>query len=312
MARRPLRENVAAGILLRAQWPQIAAAGGEFLDPMCGSGTFVIEAAWIAANIAPGLMREYFGFLGWRGHDAALWAGCATTRSRGCCSNYPWSIRGTDRSAAAVATATANARRAGVGRDIRFEQSDLAGGASGKVVEPTGRSFGLMCVNPPYGQRIGQGPEALEAHRAIGVALRERFQGWQAAVLTGDPALGPGDRHQCASRTHRVQWRDRVPAAAILSRASASSGGRLRAASSSTTRRLAEQWRANVRQPSAKNIQQLGKQARREQVSCLRVYDADMPEYALAIDLYAGGRRGRRGSAGCSSRNTRRQRPWTL
>ena len=69
----PLKENVAAGVLLRAGWPELAAAGAEFLDPMCGSGTFVIEAAMIAADIAPGLGRDYFGFLGWRQHDAALW-----------------------------------------------------------------------------------------------------------------------------------------------------------------------------------------------------------------------------------------------
>ena len=69
----PLKENVAAGVLVRAGWPALAAAGAEFLDPMCGSGTFVIEAAMIAADIAPGLGREYFGFLGWRQHDDALW-----------------------------------------------------------------------------------------------------------------------------------------------------------------------------------------------------------------------------------------------
>ena len=70
----PLKENVAAGILLRAGWPQLAAEGAGFLDPMCGSGTLVIEAALIAAHRAPGLGREYFGFLGWRGHDPQLWA----------------------------------------------------------------------------------------------------------------------------------------------------------------------------------------------------------------------------------------------
>ncbi|MGH8296836.1 MAG: THUMP domain-containing protein, partial [Steroidobacteraceae bacterium] len=64
----PLKENVAAGLLLRSGWPDLAAAGAEFLDPMCGSGTLVIEAALMAARCAPGLRRDYFGFLGWRGH----------------------------------------------------------------------------------------------------------------------------------------------------------------------------------------------------------------------------------------------------
>ncbi len=72
--RAPLKENVAAAVLLRAGWPQIAEAGGILLDPMCGSGTFLTEGALIAADAAPAIDREYFGFLRWRGHDAALWA----------------------------------------------------------------------------------------------------------------------------------------------------------------------------------------------------------------------------------------------
>ena len=69
----PLRENLAAGILLRAGWPEKCGNAAEFLDPMCGSGTLVIEAAMIAAGIAPGARRHYFGFLGWVGHDRAAW-----------------------------------------------------------------------------------------------------------------------------------------------------------------------------------------------------------------------------------------------
>ena len=79
----PLRENLAAGVLLRARWDEAAARGAEFLDPMCGSGTLVIEAAMIAADRAPGLQRDYFGFLGWKGHDAPLWQRlCEAARAR--------------------------------------------------------------------------------------------------------------------------------------------------------------------------------------------------------------------------------------
>ena len=283
----PLRENVAAGILLRAGWPQVAAAGGEFLDPMCGSGTFVIEAAWIAAHIAPGLMRDYFGFLGWRGHDAALWNRLRDEALERMLQQLPVIIRGTDRSAAAVATAAANARRAGVGRDIRFEQADLA------VVTPAqpaadGTSFGLLCVNPPYGQRIGQGPEALEAHRAIGVALRERFAGWQGVVLTGDPALG----QQIGINAHRVHTVFNGAIECRLLRFAAGERKQRREASTGIVIDDAEIAQSPGARMFAnrlrKNLQHLGKQARRQGVSCWRLYDADMPEYALAIDLYAG------------------------
>ena len=283
----PLRENLAAGILIRSQWPQIAAAGGEFLDPMCGSGTFVIEAAWMAANIAPGLMREYFGFLGWRGHDRALWEQLRDDALGRMLQQLPVIVRGSDRSAAAIATAQANARRAGVGRDIRFEQVDLAA-VKPVNLDAEGHSSGLLCVNPPYGQRIGQGPDALEAHRAIGAALRERFVGWQGAVLTGEPALGQ-EIGINAYRVHTV-WNGAIECR-LLRFASGERKQRREAAQgividdATIAQSKGAQMFANRLR---KNIAQLGKIARREQVTSWRLYDADMPEYAFAIDEYAG------------------------
>jgi len=90
----PLKENVAAGMLMRCGWPEMAASGAQFLDPMCGSGTLVIEAALIAADIAPGLGREYYGFLGWRGHDPQVWQEvleAAEARARTPPPPSPWS-----------------------------------------------------------------------------------------------------------------------------------------------------------------------------------------------------------------------------
>src|SRR5664279_2138145 len=98
----PLKENLAAAMLLFAAWPQEAAAGGSFIDPLCGSGTLPIEAAMIAADIAPGLNRAYWGFEGWRGHDAAAWQtllGAARERVRGQISAL---IRGSDQDAAVL------------------------------------------------------------------------------------------------------------------------------------------------------------------------------------------------------------------
>ena len=283
----PLRENLAAGILMRAGWPKIAEAGGEFLDPMCGSGTFVIEAAWMAANIAPGLMRDYFGFLSWLGHDASLWNQLRDDAMERMHQQVPVIIRGTDRSSAAIATAAANARRAGVGRDIQFEQVELARVRPSRV-DAADVSFGLLCVNPHYGQRIGQGEDAIEAHRAIGVALRERFAGWHAAVLTGEPALG----QLIGINAHRVHT---VFNGAIECRLLRFAPGERRARREATTGIIIDD--ASIAQSNGarmfanrltKNLQHLGKQARRQGVSCWRLYDADMPEYALAVDLYAG------------------------
>ncbi len=280
----PLRENLAAGLLLRAQWPRIAAAGGEFIDPMCGSGTIAIEAALIAANIAPGLSRDWFGFFGWRRHDAALWASVREAALARVIAQVPVIIRGTDRSSAAIATARANARRAGVGRDVTFDVADIA------EVRPSREdAAGLLCVNPPYGERIGQGGDAAAAHEAIGVALRERFTGFEAAVLTGEPALGQRIGIE-AHRVHTVYNGAiecrllRFPAGERRTRRKVASGIVLDAAVELAASPGARMF-ANRLQ---KNLAHLGRTARRQGVTCWRLYDADMPEYALAIDRYEG------------------------
>jgi len=178
----PLKENVAAGVLMRAGWPQLASEGAELLDPMCGSGTFVIEAAMIAANIAPGLGREYFGFLGWRQHDAALWERVRTEAEGAARSPDELNLvlRGQDRDAHAVRAAHANAQRAGVDGLVRFAVRPLAEARPSK--SPTGdsttsahsetdapsagsRSTGLLCVNPPYGVRLEDQAGARAIHR---------------------------------------------------------------------------------------------------------------------------------------------------
>ena len=281
----PLRENLAAGILLRAGWPRIAQAGGEFLDPMCGSGTFAIEAAWIASDTAPGLLRKYWGFQGWRGHDAALWESLTRGARERTLQQLPIVVRGADRNRAAIATAQANARRAGVDRDVQFEHADIA------TLAPRGQAGaapGLLCVNPPYGQRISGDEEAASAHTAIGEALRGPFADWHGAVLTGAPELGQLIGCE-ASRVHTVMN------GALECRLLRFAPGERR-----TRRKKKEGVAINdpaLREsPGAqmfanrlrKNLRHLGRQAKREGVGCWRLYDADMPEYALAVDLYTG------------------------
>jgi 23S rRNA G2445 N2-methylase RlmL/23S rRNA G2069 N7-methylase RlmK/C1962 C5-methylase RlmI len=128
----PLKENVAAGMVMRSGWAEMAASGAQFLDPMCGSGTLVIEAAMIAADIAPGLTRDYYGFLGWRGHDAQLWGEVleeARRRGREAAGRAHSIIRGQDRDGGTVRIARANAERAGVGHLVQFEVRALADAA---------------------------------------------------------------------------------------------------------------------------------------------------------------------------------------
>ena len=453
----PLKENVAAGVLMRSGWPEMAAQGAPFLDPMCGSGTFVIEAALIAADRAPGLDREYFGFLGWAGHDDEVWrqvlvdaqsrarAGREGALSRG----LVGALRGQDRDPSAVRNARANADRAGVRELVVFEvralkdaapaprasprravdpaprdgapdaagiwasaaarvepadavegaegvgavdsalgddatnaagiwaaaasrvaradaargQEDPAtrdadratgaaigsatedaegggavegaegGGAAGagagystqvmagaaargadRMVEAAaagaevngaagagvggaagaggggaagvgvGGAAGLVCTNPPYGVRLEDRETARAVHRELGVVLRERFQGWNAAVLTGSPEFGLelGIR---AHRTHTV-WNGAIECRLLrmkVETGSAREPGRLGKGDTDLRNTPGAQMFANR---LAKNLKKQQPWADRSGISCYRLYDADMPEYAFAIDVY--------------------------
>ena len=293
----PLKENVAAGMLLRTGWPELAARGAEFLDPMCGSGTIAIEAAMIAADRAPGLSRQYFGFLGWRGHDSRLWEQIREDAARRAeAPARQLVIRGHDKNSAAIRSARENAQRAGVEALTQFEVKEL--GQAAPAVAPLRTEApsvpadaaeppptpGLLCVNPPYGVRLDDHEGARLLHRQLGVILRERFQGWQAAVLIGAPQLGMelGIR---AYRTHAL-WNGAIECRLL----------RLKIAPESerepgTLSKGASQFRDT---PGArmfgnrlgKNLKRLQSWANKEGVGCYRLYDADMPEYAFAIDRY--------------------------
>jgi 23S rRNA (guanine2445-N2)-methyltransferase / 23S rRNA (guanine2069-N7)-methyltransferase len=280
--RAPLKENVAAAVLLRAGWPAIAEQGGVLLDPMCGSGTFLTEGALIAADAAPAIDRDYFGFLGWRGHDAESWERLRTeARARRAARPARRCILGSDNDSEAVRMAIANAGHAGVAGWLHIEKRSLS-----EVARPKGEA-GLVVANPPYGERIGAESGLPALYSELGAVLRERFQGWQAAILTGNPPLAR-NLGIYAKRTHRV-FNGTIECRLLrfdLNEASA--------------QRPAEEVRADwSSRPGAqmfanrlrKNLQRLDPWAEREHIECFRVYDADMPEYAFAIDLYGRGAR---------------------
>jgi 23S rRNA (guanine2445-N2)-methyltransferase / 23S rRNA (guanine2069-N7)-methyltransferase len=274
----PLKENVAAGMLLRAGWPELAARGAPFLDPLCGSGTLVIEAALIAADRAPGRDRDYFGFLGWRGHDAALWSALcaeADARARAVAPREP--LRGQDSDVRAIRSARENAGRAGVATRVQLDVKALA------LAAPTVQGVpGLLCTNPPYGVRLSDPESARALHRELGRVLREHFEGWDAAILIGAPELGMelGIR---AHRTH-VLWNGALECRLLRLRVAPES---LREPGHLARTNLAETPGARMfANRLAKNLKRLQGWAERAGISCYRLYDADMPEYAFAIDRY--------------------------
>jgi 23S rRNA (guanine2069-N7)-methyltransferase / 23S rRNA (guanine2445-N2)-methyltransferase len=280
----PLKENLAAAILVRSGWPAIAAAGGSFVDPLCGSGTLPIEAALIAADIAPGLLRARFGFERWKRHDAAVWAAvrAAAEARRQPELLAPGRIRGFDRNALAIRDAEGNAARAGLGKRLFFQRCELA------KLPAAPAPNGLVAVNPPYGERIGETEELRALYALLGERLRADYRGWEAAVFTGNPALGR-ELGINARRTHRMM---NGPIECRLLRLAIEPGefvvtrapGRLPVIDAEAARaRPGAQMFANR---LAKNVARLSAWAEREGISCYRLYDADMPEYAFAIDLY--------------------------
>jgi 23S rRNA (guanine2445-N2)-methyltransferase / 23S rRNA (guanine2069-N7)-methyltransferase len=264
----PLKENLAAAILLHAGWDKIAAAGGALHDPMCGSGTLLIEAALIAGDIAPGLYREHFGFLGWRRHDEAIWQKVldeAKERRRVGLTNIP-PITGSDANPDAIAAARHNIESVRLDELIKVEvralEEDLPAPAT---------AHGLLVANPPYGERMGSASELPHLYAALGGMAREHFKGWDFALFTGNPDLAP----ETGLIDHQPVDLKNGPIACklfhyhLLSSESA----------------VAEGPFANRLR---KNLKHLKKWANREAINCYRIYDADLPDYAFAIDLYQG------------------------
>ena len=280
--RAPLKENVAAAVLLRSGWPRINEEGGLLVDPLCGSGTFLTEAALIAADAAPALDREYFGFTGWAGHDAALWEQlCEEARTRRAARTPRRCILGSDMDADAVRLSLEHAERAGVADWVHVEKRVLT-----EVMRPAS-DVGLVVANPPYGERIGSDSGLNQLYTELGQLLREKFTGWQAAILTGNAPMAR-NLGVYAKRTHRF-YNGTIECRLLrfeLNQASEQRPPEVVRADWSA-RPGAQMFANRLR----KNLKVFDSWAERERIECFRVYDADMPEYAFAIDLY--GREGR-------------------
>jgi 23S rRNA (guanine2445-N2)-methyltransferase / 23S rRNA (guanine2069-N7)-methyltransferase len=182
----PLKENLAAALLLKCGWPELAGQGGAFVDPMCGSGTLAIEAALIAGDAAPGQLRTRWGFSGWRRHDLQLWEHLlqeARQRRDSGRGKIPV-ILGFDNDSKAVAASLTNATGAGFHDSIHFELRALADN-----VLPAGLKAGLMLTNPPYGERLGETEKLGPLYAELGHWLRSQCSGWRAGVIAGNPEL---------------------------------------------------------------------------------------------------------------------------
>ena len=189
--RAPVRETLAAGVLALCEYdPEL-----PLVDPMCGAGTFAIEAAALARKIPPGLGRT-FAFERWPVHDPQTWQRLRQAVPPGSAVLAP--IIASDHDAHAVEVARRNATRAQVEADVRFAVADFGQGE----IPSTG---GLLVINPPYGHRLGQRSQALRLARGLGQTLFAHYRGWRAGILCPDPqfvaSVAAGARRQPA-QTH--------------------------------------------------------------------------------------------------------------
>jgi len=288
----PLKENLAAAVLIRAGWPRIAAEGGALADPMCGVGTFLVEAALMAADIAPNLKREHWGFSNWLGHVPAIWKKLhaeAEQRATAGLAKPPLWIRGYEADPRLIQPGRNNVERAGLSGWVKIYQGELGSFEP----RPDQNQKGLVISNPPYGERLGDEASLLYLYQNLGERLRQACLGWEAAVFTGAPELGK----RMGMRSHKQYafWNGALPCKLLLIKVQTEQfvTGERRAREDDDEpandapqqARLSEggQMFANRLQ---KNLKQLGKWARRDGIECYRLYDADMPEYAVAVDLY--------------------------
>ncbi|AGH81412.1 23S rRNA m(2)G2445 methyltransferase [Psychromonas sp. CNPT3] len=309
----PLRETLAAGIIKRSGWQ-----GEALLDPMCGSGTLLIEAAMMSLNIAPGSMRPRWGFDKWKKHDEVCWQTLKTSaqvyakRAVKDCENK---FYGSDLSAEMIRIAKQNAQQAGVGELIEFTVQDAR-----KVLPPEELETGMLVSNPPFGERLGGFSDTITLYTELGYHFKDAFAGWNLAMFAMDTELlsclgmraaksfrffnGP---LECVLKNYRISVK-RTPETQEETKASASkvASGKINPwtmgkdaddldmgveSESELVYKEVKQIKPAIFSEAfanrlTKNLKKLEKWAKRENVECYRMYDADLPEYNVAIDRY--------------------------
>jgi len=189
----PMQETLAAACVLASGWPDLAAAGGHFIAPMCGSGTLAIEAALMAMHGAPGLLRDDFAFMRLQGYDPALWERLTEAAEDAETPDFGGRIIATDHDPAAIEAARDNARNAGVGDFIEFAVCDFR-----ETEVPDGP--GVVMLNPEYGERLGEARALEPVYRAIGDFFKQRCRGKKGFLFTGNLELAKHVRLRTSRR----------------------------------------------------------------------------------------------------------------
>ncbi|SHO56450.1 bifunctional 23S rRNA (guanine(2069)-N(7))-methyltransferase RlmK/23S rRNA (guanine(2445)-N(2))-methyltransferase RlmL [Vibrio quintilis] len=268
----PLRETLAAAMIIRSGWNGQTA----LMDPMCGSGTILIEAAMIAGCVAPGAKRKCWAFEKLEDFEADVWAEIktqATVQSRRGCKQLSVPVYGYDSDEKVLKLAKENARRAGVEDLIHFECQDVT-----RLHKPDGFEKGMIISNPPYGERLGTEPGLIALYSALGGQLKSEFGGCQAMFLSSS-----GELLSCLRMRAEQQYKMRngkLPCLLKLYSISERSG------SSENQNDKGPDIAADFANRLKKNLNKVMPWAKRENIDCFRIYDADLPDYNAAIDFY--------------------------
>ncbi len=285
----PLKENLAAGLLLLAGWPKDFDAEAGFVDPMCGSGTLLIEAAHMRLDKAPALARQHWGFDAWKQHDPDAWQAeieNASTRYENAKANFRGRLIGFDEDASVVHRAWLNIHEAGLEELIHVEKRALSDFKRFDKLQT-----GLMLTNPPYGERLGEIKALNSLYKSIGGVLFESLEDWRAGVFTGNAELGK----QIGWHSYKQYKLYNGPIESQLLLFELKSGNRFKQPWQQLSERLQDPgyWKVSHEDRAkmlanrlTKNVRTIGKWAEKQGISCYRIYDADMPEFAFAIDVY--------------------------
>jgi 23S rRNA (guanine2445-N2)-methyltransferase / 23S rRNA (guanine2069-N7)-methyltransferase len=270
----PLKETLGAAIVALCGWMN---EPKTLIDPMCGTGTILIEAAMMFGDSAPGLFRKYYGFMGWLGHNDELWSGLVADAQlrHEAAGDKQWPpILGYDCDPSVVRAAQKNVRIAGLERYITITQGEIAN------LKPPAKQ-GLVLSNLPYGERLSEKESVRQLYRGYGRILRQHFSGWNVGVFIADPELT--DSFAISWKQKHRLFNGSIPC-------------RLLVGCCDALREQEFRWRPEVQAPDAsvnefanrlcKNLKHILKWAEKETVSCFRVYDRDLPDYNVSIDLY--------------------------
>ncbi|AFF23581.1 bifunctional 23S rRNA (guanine(2069)-N(7))-methyltransferase RlmK/23S rRNA (guanine(2445)-N(2))-methyltransferase RlmL [Pasteurella multocida] len=278
----PLRETLAAAIVLRSGWQ----LGTPLVDPMCGSGTLLIEAAQMQANIAPQLHRLHWGFDFWKGHNQQAWdkvkGEAIELAEQAFNQNQKANFYGCDLDHRVLQKAKRNAQNAGVAHLIQWQQGDVAA-----LKNPFVEEKGTVICNPPYGERLGTTPALIALYSVFGQRLKQQFSDWNVSIFSGEPAL-----LDCLRlRSHRQFKAKNGPLDCVQKNYHISART---TASDENTQNLPEidrtlsatQVAVDFANRLQKNSKKIEKWARQQGINAYRLYDADLPEYNLAVDRY--------------------------